>query len=108
MKRIQMTNMTTVSVRAVVIASALCCASLAQAQSTVTLYGIVDAAVMSTTNQAGGTKNEVAAGALSTSRWGFKGSEDLGGGLKANFNLESTLANDTGAGGNAFGGGAKG
>ncbi len=103
MKRIQMTNIATVSVRAVVIASALCCASLAQAQSTVTVYGIVDAAVMSTTNQAGGTKNEVAAGALSTSRWGFKGSEDLGGGLKANFNLESTLANDTGAGGSSFG-----
>jgi predicted porin len=97
-----------IGLRSVAFASALCCASLAQAQSTVTVYGIVDAALMSTTNQAGGTKNEVAAGALSTSRWGFKGSEDLGGGLKANFNLESTLANDTGAGGSAFGGGSTG
>ncbi len=93
----------TLSVRGVAMAAALCCASLAHAQSTVTLYGIVDAAVMFTTNQTGGTKNELGAGALSTSRWGLKGSEDLGGGMKANFALESTLANDTGAGGSSFG-----
>lgn len=74
----------------------------AMAQSSVTLYGIVDAAVVHTTNQVGGSKIAVDAGQLATSRWGMKGSEDLGGGLKANFGLEGTLVNDTGAAGGAF------
>jgi predicted porin len=37
-------------------------------------------------------------GGVSTSRWGMKGSEDLGDGLKANFNLEQSVSVDTGAG----------
>ena len=74
----------------------------AMAQSSVTLYGIVDAAVVHTTNQVGGSKIAVDAGQMATSRWGMKGSEDLGGGLKANFTLEGTLFNDTGAAGNLF------
>jgi len=36
---------------------------------------------------------------LSTSRWGLRGTEDLGGGLAAKFNLESELAIDTGVAG---------
>lgn len=78
----------------------------ASAQSSVTVYGIIDAAVVATTNQTatGGSKFSMDAGQLLTSRWGIKGSEDLGGGLKANFNLEGTLANDTGAAGAGFGG----
>jgi predicted porin len=78
----------------------------AQAQSSVTIYGIIDAAVMYNSNQtaSGGSKTTMDAGQLLTSRWGIKGSEDLGGGLKANFNLEGTLANDTGAAGAGFGG----
>lgn len=81
-------------------------ASAASAQSNVTVYGIVDAAVMYNTNQTatGGNKMTVDAGQLLTSRWGIKGSEDLGGGMKAIFNLEGTLANDTGAAGAGFGG----
>src|SRR6266487_1895603 len=81
-------------------------AATASAQSSVTIYGIVDAAVVATTNQTatGGSKFSMDAGQLLTSRWGIKGSEDLGGGLKANFNLEGTLANDTGAAGAGFGG----
>ena len=79
-------------------------ATSALAQSSVTLYGIVDAAVTYTTNQVGGTRTGIDAGQLATSRWGMRGTEDLGGGLKANFVLESTIANDTGAGGGAFGG----
>jgi predicted porin len=70
--------------------------SAAMAQSSVTLYGIVDAAVVLTTNQTGGSKFAVDAGQLASSRWGMKGSEDLGGGLKANFALESALFNDSG------------
>lgn len=79
-------------------------AASASAQSSVTLYGIIDAAVVHKTSQtASGGTGSLDAGQLATSRWGIKGSEDLGGGLKANFNLEGTLANDTGAVGAGFG-----
>lgn len=94
----------TLGLRSVALASALCCASLAQAQtSSVTLYGIVDAAFVSTTKLPGGTKSAIDAGQLSTSIWGVRGTEALGGGLRATFNLESTLANDTGSSGNVYG-----
>ena len=97
---------------------ALVSTTSALAQSSVTLYGIVDAAVSYTTKQAAtppvtnpgtprgpsvGSLTAVDGGQLATSRWGMRGSEDLGGGLKANFTLESTIANDTGAGGSVFG-----
>ncbi|MES2048617.1 MAG: porin [Pseudomonadota bacterium] len=79
-------------------------AASASAQSSVTLYGIIDAAtVHKTTQTASGGTGTLESGFLGTSRWGIKGSEDLGGGLKANFNLEGTLANDTGAVGAGFG-----
>lgn len=70
-----------------------------QAQSNVTLYGIVDVAVGSFENGAPGTKSvtEMRSGGLSTSRWGIKGSEDLGGGLKAVFKLESAIDVDSGS-----------
>ena len=85
---------------------ALVSTTSALAQSTVTLYGIVDAALIYTTKQTttGGAKTEIGAGQLATSRWGMRGTEDLGGGLKANFVLEGTLINDTGATGLGFGG----
>ena len=78
------------------------------AQSTVTLYGLIDAAVTVTTKQAAGSVTRVDAGQLATSRWGIRGSEDLGGGMKAFFNLESTLINDDGRSGLGFGGGTAG
>ena len=79
-------------------------AASASAQTSVTLYGIVDAAVShKTTQTASGGTGSLESGQLLTSRWGIKGSEDLGGGLKANFNLEGTLFNDTGASGVSFG-----
>ena len=63
----------------------------AQAQSNVVIYGVVDAGV--TYTSAVGPHNSsrlsVDSGDLSTSRLGFKGTEDLGGGLKAIFQLES-------------------
>lgn len=85
---------------------ALVSTTSALAQSSVTLYGIVDAAVTYTTKQTstGGARTGIDAGQLATSRWGIRGSEDLGGGLKANFTLEGTLINDTGATGLGFGG----
>lgn len=73
----------------------------AMAQSSVTLYGIVDASFGQTKTGVGAasvTKTVLNSGEYSTSRWGLKGSEDLGGGLKANFQLEAFLAADTGTG----------
>lgn len=78
------------------------------AQSTVTLYGLIDAAVVYQTKQLSGTRTAIDAGQLATSRWCMRGSEDLGGGMKAFFNIESTLINDTGAAGLGFGGGTAG
>ena len=76
---------------------------VASAQSSVTLYGLVDAYVgsqkingltqsgVNLASPAGGS-----GGGLNTSRFGFKGSEDLGGGLKANFVLEAGFDPSTG------------
>jgi predicted porin len=84
--------------------------SLAQAQSSVTLYGTVDAGIESFSNQnaAKNSKTDFAGngGELPT-LWGFRGSEDLGGGQKAVFNLEGSYNSGTGANtpGNANGNG---
>jgi predicted porin len=76
------------------------CMSTASAQTSVTIYGVVDAGLTHTTNDGPvGDRTTVEAGQMQTSRWGFKGVEDLGGGLKARFGLEGTLFNDTGAAG---------
>jgi predicted porin len=74
-------------------------AGTAQAQSSVTVYGIVDAGVVTTDGATAGRTTGVSSGVLSTSRLGFRGTEDLGGGLTANFNLETTLNMDTGVSG---------
>ncbi|GAB3358750.1 MULTISPECIES: porin [Giesbergeria] len=72
--------------------------ALAQnATSSLTLYGIVDAGVMHNSNNAGQSETRMASGYLQTSRFGFRGTEDLGGGLRALFTLESGLNVTTGA-----------
>jgi predicted porin len=73
-------------------------ATAAQAQSSVTIYGIVDSGIARATgvNTTRDTTTAVVSGALSTSRLGFKGSEDLGGGLKTNFVLENEFYSDLG------------
>lgn len=83
-------------------ALALACIGLtgtgsAFAQSSVTMYGLVDAGV-EYVNHAGpnGSVVKLTSGGRNTSRWGLRGTEDLGGGLKALFNLESGIAIDTG------------
>ncbi|WP_322045660.1 porin [Paraburkholderia sp. J67] len=72
-------------------------ASAAQAQSTVTLYGLIDAGVAYSSNAGGAHQFAAMSGALNGSRWGLKGEEDLGGGLKAIFVLESGFSVMTGA-----------
>lgn len=75
--------------------------SAAWAQSSVTIYGILDGAVRYTTN-AGGTGNKSASlsqmvgGGMSQSRLGVNVTEDMGDGLKAIANLEHRLQLDTG------------
>ena len=74
-------------------------AAAAQAQTSVTIYGVVDAGVFYQ-NKAGANNNSLFAvnsGGLSGSRLGFKGTEDLGGGLKANFQLEMGFNADSGS-----------
>ena len=77
-------------------------AGAAQAQNSVTIYGIVDTGVVYTSkavNAAGtgtGSKFGLNSGNVQGSRIGFRGIEDLGGGLSAVFNLETGFRNDTG------------
>ncbi|WP_087753103.1 porin [Paraburkholderia caledonica] len=94
--------------RAVILAAGLCSAS-AFAQSSVTLYGVLDTGVeyVSHANTAGGhvVRMPGITGEL-PSRWGMRGSEDLGSGLKASFVLESSFnmrGGDSGQGGRLFG-----
>jgi predicted porin len=79
--------------------AALGAATGAMAQSTVTLYGALDVGVAYTknTNAAGKSNTFVNDSAIQSSLWGLKGSEDLGSGLRANFNLQGDVAMDTGA-----------
>ena len=76
---------------AILVAVGALFAGSAYAQSSVTLYGIVDTTIHYTTNANanGNSLLQMDNGAVSNSRWGLKGSEDLGGGNKALFVLES-------------------
>ncbi|MBV7429334.1 MULTISPECIES: porin [unclassified Acidovorax] len=78
----------------------LACASLcgaASAQSTVTIFGIADVMLTRGNGSLAG-KTALASGGLQSSRVGFRGVEDLGGGLKASFHLEAQFFLDTGEG----------
>lgn len=72
--------------------------SVAHAQSSVTIYGIVDAGLVSERGGKAGNVTKVTSGVGSASRIGFRGTEDLGGGLSAVFTVEGGFATDTGAG----------
>ncbi|RZF23800.1 porin [Paraburkholderia sp. UYCP14C] len=99
--------MRTTYVLPVVIVAGLALAGNANAQSTVTLYGIVDTGLMYVHNSGGkSTQILMASGTESGSRWGLKGSEDLGAGLKTIYQLENGFSSTSGAlgqGGRLFG-----
>jgi predicted porin len=81
-------------------------AGAAHAQSSVTLYGIVDAGLAYANNIGGNKLYETSAGNLQGDRWGLRGTEDLGGGLKALFVLENgfnAYSGKLGQGGDEFG-----
>jgi predicted porin len=84
--------------------SALCALASAQTTSSVTLYGLIDVALENISNVGTPGFNLVrmpSNTASLPSRWGMRGSEDLGDGLKAEFTLESGFAPDTGGSGQA-------
>jgi len=67
----------------------------ASAQSNVSVYGRLDLSVGSEKDNIGNTsKSVVSSGLLTTSRLGFRGTEDLGGGLKAIFQIETAISAD--------------
>jgi predicted porin len=79
--------------------------ALAHAQSAVTLYGIIDEGLSYTSNAATVNSNgsvsghsavRLLSGVMQQSRWGLRGSEDLGGGMKAIFMLENGFDASTG------------
>jgi len=75
------------------------------AQSSVTLYGRIDTSVGNekvTSNGVSTSTSQMFSGRLTSSRWGMMGTEDLGGGLKASFQLESGINTDTGAAGSTL------
>src|SRR5881398_1593497 len=74
-----------------------CAAGGAWAQSSVTLFGVVDVGVAHLTGD-GTHNNGLSTGGANISRLGFRGTEDLGGGLAASFWLEAGLDVDTGNG----------
>src|SRR3989442_12009502 len=99
--------------KTIITLAVLSASSVAMAQSTVTLYGIADvwignvkvdkgtAPVSGSVTKAiaGTTQNLVQSGGVNGSRYGLKGSEDLGSGLKVDFQLEQGFNLDDGAAG---------
>lgn len=71
-------------------------ATSAHAQSSVTLYGLVDAGIAYTNNVGGSGRVALASGNISGSRFGLRGAEDLGGGVKAVFVLENGFSVNNG------------
>ena len=71
-------------------------AGVASAQSSVTLFGVVDVSAKYVKNDAASRRVSLATNGYNSSRLGFRGVEDLGGGLKAGFHLEGDLSADNG------------
>ena len=106
--------------KSLVALAALAVAGVASAQSSVTLFGVVDASISSVSNKSElyvanplafvnnplafyglpgsikSSKTGLNNSAYNSSRIGFRGTEDLGGGLAASFWLESGISNDDG------------
>ncbi|WP_338759711.1 porin [Massilia sp. METH4] len=70
---------------------------LASAQTGVTVYGVVDAGIVRESGGPQGSVTSLQSGVQSASRLGFKGIEDLGSGLSANFKLETGINVDNGS-----------
>lgn len=88
-------------------AAAVCAPYVAHAQSQkLVLYGVIDLSIAGINSQEQGTSISMQSGVQSGSRWGLRGTEDLGSGWRANFNLESGILATNGRsaqGGRLFG-----
>ncbi|MEG0919948.1 MAG: porin [Comamonas sp.] len=91
--------------KSLVALAVLAASGAAMAQSSVTLFGVVDAGVTYAKSSGQKANYGLTNSGNATSRLGFRGVEDLGGGLKAGFWLEGAIQNDSGT---ASGGGAAG
>jgi predicted porin len=83
--------------KAMLTAGAAVIAGPALAQSSVTLYGAVDDAFVYANNQKGHSNFYLRQGNLYASKWGLKGTEDLGGGTSVIFDLQNGFDPNTGA-----------
>ncbi|MEK6421281.1 MAG: porin [Burkholderia gladioli] len=86
--------------------AALGAAASAHAQSSVTLYGTIDTAIVYANNAGGKRQFEMNSSNVLGNRWGLRGSEELGNGLRAVFDLENGYSSNTGGfqqGGDLFG-----
>lgn len=71
-------------------------ATAAHAQSSVTMYGLLDAGYLYSKTEGQSSRSAIDSGIQNESRFGIRGTEDLGAGLKANFLLESGINVDSG------------
>lgn len=83
--------------KSLVALAALAVVGAASAQSSVTLFGVVDATIAYGSGDVS-NKTQLTNSGYNSSRLGFKGIEDLGGGMKAGFWLEAGVNNDNGTG----------
>ena len=83
--------------RLALLLAALACSGPALSQSSVTLFGIVDAAYSHGSGSIA-DRDQLTSGGNNSSRVGFRGTEDLGGGLSASFWLEAQFNADNGTG----------
>ncbi|WP_322106543.1 porin [Paraburkholderia sp. J41] len=89
--------------RVAAVAALVCMGSVtgvARAQSSVTLYGLIDEGITYVSNVNGKSSLGMASGIAHGDRWGLRGKEDLGGGLSTIFDLEGGFNLNTGATGN--------
>jgi len=92
--------------KSLVALAVLAAAGAASAQSSVTLFGVIDASVSHYSgNNDGSSRTVLGNSGLNTSRLGFRGVEDLGGGLAASFWVEGAILNDDGTAGSLGTGG---
>ncbi|WP_186019334.1 porin [Burkholderia gladioli] len=87
----------------ILLALPLAAAAGAHAQSSITLYGIVEDGVDFVSNVQGHHLQQLASGVTAGSRWGVRGGEDLGGGTSAIFRLESGFDINSGRLGSGLG-----
>ena len=83
--------------KSLVALAVLAASGAAMAQSSVTLFGVVDAGY-AVGNGSISNKTQLRNSGYNSSRLGFRGVEDLGGGMKAGFHLEAGVNNDDGSG----------